>query len=103
MYNTMNTCRLCKKSNYEAPEPLLKYGKGHRHYVHAHCALKAWGEDGFFERISVHQFGRLPGLWLHAVGGAFEARVMKVYHDAKAAEETRYQARLAVVNAKEAQ
>jgi hypothetical protein len=54
----MATCRLCKARGDSATEGrLIKYEV--RHYAHAACALRKWG-DAFFDRITPwqasHQF-----------------------------------------------
>jgi hypothetical protein len=58
----MNTCRLCKQSALYLPTgegPMIKYGT--RHYAHAGCALKRWGE-AFFARLGSHQLSQFPYL-----------------------------------------
>jgi len=54
---SLQTCRICKQSNYESSEPQIKYGV--RHYAHLTCALTKWGE-AFFDRLSVFQLQQLP-------------------------------------------
>ena len=49
----MNTCRLCKGIG----EPLFKYGV--RHYIHADCGFRKWGE-GFLDKLYSWQIGQLP-------------------------------------------
>ncbi len=44
----MNTCRLCGNDDFSG-DPLIKYGV--RHYVHAECAFKKWGES-FLDKIA---------------------------------------------------
>lgn len=54
----LQTCRLCKKSNFETPyEAIVKYGV--RHYAHFACGLKRWGAE-FLDRIPQHQIGLIP-------------------------------------------
>lgn len=55
--SSIETCRLCKKTNYDGPEPLFKYGV--RHYVHASCGLEKWGEK-FLDMIPAWQLQHLP-------------------------------------------
>ncbi len=64
----MNTCRLCKKTNYESYEELLRYGKGSRSNAHASCILKRWGPNGFFVKVSRHQYGRVPAMLAQEYG-----------------------------------
>lgn len=75
---TLNHCRLCRKSNYDSVEDLIKYGT--RHYVHGSCAIKQWGPK-LFERIADHQLGKLPYLALEDAGLLDE--VMRRHNAAK--------------------
>lgn len=64
----MNSCRLCKKADYETPlENLIKYSV--RHYVHLSCALAKWG-NSFLDRLHDHQIEQLPFLVLTRFEGA---------------------------------
>lgn len=54
---SIETCRLCKLSNYETPEPLAKYSV--RHYAHFSCGLKRWGAD-FLNKLPLHEIGQIP-------------------------------------------
>lgn len=51
----MSVCRLCGERGEEAS--LFKYGT--RHYTHAACGFKKWG-DAFLDKLPLYQVERLP-------------------------------------------
>jgi hypothetical protein len=54
----MQTCRFCKKTNYESDEALIKYGV--RHYAHWTCGFAHFGIKGFTDKLSAWQFNSIP-------------------------------------------
>lgn len=67
----LQTCRLCKLSNYESKESLVKYGV--RHNAHLSCALTKFG-GAFLDRLHSHQIAQLPFMILKEHGLLEEAR-----------------------------
>lgn len=55
----MNTCRICGSWFLEGRGPMIKYGP--RHYAHADCALKKWGNK-FFDKLTPWQLENFPAL-----------------------------------------
>ena len=55
----MSTCRVCGGYLEPAGNPLIKYSL--RHYAHAECGLKKWG-DAFFDRMHPWQARNFPYL-----------------------------------------
>ncbi len=53
----MNTCRLCKLTDYDSPAPLFKYGV--RHYAHSSCGIDRWGMK-FLDMIPKHAVPLIP-------------------------------------------
>ncbi len=62
---SLQTCRLCKKTNYDTSEKLVKYGV--RHSAHLTCALTKWGRP-FLDRLSDHQVAQLSYMILQRFG-----------------------------------
>lgn len=61
-----NTCRLCKKADYEPHKyPMIRYAV--RHNAHADCALRRWGKE-FFARLTPWQLKQFPALAAHECG-----------------------------------
>ena len=69
----MNTCRFCKKSEFDGRQKgkyrLVKYGV--RHYAHADCGLKALGAE-FFDRLTPWECTQFPYFAAKAAGLAKE-------------------------------
>lgn len=62
MVGKQHTCRLCGVTgtcSLSRPYPLVRYSI--RHWVHADCGLKKWGET-LFSKLSLHALETFPVL-----------------------------------------
>jgi hypothetical protein len=60
---SIQTCRFCKKADWEDARPMVKYGV--RHYAHGECYLRA-GKP--LAALSDYQVGKLPYFTLKELG-----------------------------------